>query len=47
MLNLDLVRKQIPVTSRRAYLDNAGTGPPPISVINALNEFLTDWREYG
>ncbi len=47
MLNVDLVRKQIPVTSRRAYLDNAGTGPPPISVINALNEFLTDWREYG
>ncbi len=46
-MNIDLVRKQIPVTSRRAYFDNAGTGPPPISVINALNEFLTDWREYG
>ncbi len=46
-MNIDLVRKQIPVTSRRAYFDNAGTGPPPIHVLNALNEFLTDWREYG
>ena len=46
-MNIDLVRKEIPVTSRRAYLDNAGTGPPPIAVINALNKFLTEWREYG
>ncbi len=46
-MNVDLIRKQIPVTSRRAYFDNAGTGPPPIPVINALNEFLTEWREYG
>ncbi len=46
-MNLDLVRKEIPVTSRRAYFDNAGTGPPPIAVINALNQFLMEWREYG
>lgn len=46
-MNIDLVRKEIPVTSRRAYFDNAGTGPPPISVINALNQFLMEWREYG
>jgi cysteine desulfurase / selenocysteine lyase len=46
-LNIDLVRKQIPVTSRRAYFDNAGTGPPPVPVLNAINEFMADWREYG
>ena len=46
-LNIDLVRKQIPVTSRRAYFDNAGTGPPSIPVLNAINEYMADWREYG
>ncbi|HLC11268.1 MAG TPA: aminotransferase class V-fold PLP-dependent enzyme, partial [Candidatus Bathyarchaeia archaeon] len=46
-MNIDLVRKQIPVTSRRAYFDNAGTGPPSIPVLNAINEFMADWREYG
>jgi selenocysteine lyase/cysteine desulfurase len=47
LLNIDLVRKEIPVTSRRAYLDNAGTGPPSINVLNAIQEYLTDWRDYG
>ena len=46
-MNIDLVRKQIPVTSRRAYFDNAGTGPPSIPVLNAINEYIADWREYG
>ena len=46
-MNIDLVRKQIPVTSRRAYFDNAGTGPPPIPVLNSINEYMADWREYG
>src|SRR5437867_3656266 len=46
-MNLEFVRKQIPVTSRRAYFDNAGTGPPPIPVLNAINEYMVDWREYG
>jgi cysteine desulfurase / selenocysteine lyase len=46
-LNIDLVRKEIPVTSRRAYFDNAGTGPPPIQVLNAIHEYLADWRDYG
>ncbi len=46
-MNIDLVRKEIPVTFRRAYFDNAGTGPPPIAVTNALNQFLMEWREYG
>jgi len=46
-LNIDLVRKEIPVTSRRAYFDNAGTGPPSINVLNAIHEYLADWRDYG
>jgi len=46
-LNIDLVRKEIPVTSRRAYFDNAGTGPPTINVLNAIHEYLSDWRDYG
>src|SRR5262249_19269441 len=46
-LNVDLVRKQLPVTSHRAYFDNAGTGPPPIPVLNAITEYMADWKEYG
>src|SRR5438309_10078040 len=46
-MNIDLVRKEIPVTSRRAYFDNAGTGPPSINVLNAIHEYFTDWRDYG
>ena len=46
-MNIDLVRKEIPVTSRRAYFDNAGTGPPTINVLNAIHEYLSDWRDYG
>jgi cysteine desulfurase / selenocysteine lyase len=46
-LNIDLVRKQIPVTSRHAYFDNAGTGPPTIPVLNAITEYMADWKEYG
>jgi cysteine desulfurase / selenocysteine lyase len=46
-MNIDLVRKEIPVTSRRAYFDNAGTGPPSIGVLNAIHEYMSDWRDYG
>src|SRR3989442_8566015 len=46
-MNIDLIRKEIPVTSRRAYFDNAGTGPPSINVLNAIHEYLADWRDYG
>ena len=46
-MNIDVVRKEIPVTSRRAYFDNAGTGPPSINVLNAIHEYMTDWRDYG
>jgi selenocysteine lyase/cysteine desulfurase len=47
ILDLDAVRKEIPVTSRRAYFDNAGTGPPSVKVLNAIREYLDDWRDYG
>ena len=46
-LNIDLIRKEIPVTSRRAYFDNAGTGPPSIHVLDSIHEYMTDWRDYG
>ncbi len=46
-MNIELVRKEIPVTARHAYFDNAGTGPPPIQVINAIHQYLADWRDYG
>ncbi len=46
-MNIDVVRKEIPVTSSRAYFDNAGTGPPSINVLNAIQGYLTDWRDYG
>ncbi|MBO0887953.1 aminotransferase class V-fold PLP-dependent enzyme, partial [Candidatus Bathyarchaeota archaeon] len=46
-MNIDLVRKEIPVTSRRAYFDNAGTGPPSIHVLNAIHEYMGDWRDFG
>src|SRR5256885_1842107 len=46
-LNIDVVRKELPVPSRRAYLDNAGTVPPSINVLNAIHEYLTDWPDYG
>src|SRR5437867_9626116 len=46
-LNIDLIRKEIPVTSRRAYFDNAGTGPPSIHVLDSIHEYMNDWRDYG
>ena len=47
LMDLDAVRKQIPVTSRRAYFDNAGTGPPSIPVLNAIQQYLQDWQNNG
>jgi len=41
------VRQQIPLLANNVYLDNAGAGPPPISVHTAMQSFLTDWRDYG
>jgi len=46
-LNLNEVREQIPLLSQTLYLDNAGAGPPPISVDAAMRAFLDDWRDHG
>ena len=41
------VRQQIPLLTNNVYLDNAGAGPPPVSVHAAMQSFLTEWRDYG
>jgi cysteine desulfurase/selenocysteine lyase len=41
------VREEIPLLTRNVYLDNAGAGPPPISVHAAMQAFLTEWQNYG
>ncbi len=46
-MNLNEVRKQIPLLAGNVYLDNAGAGPPPISVHAAMRSFLDEWRDYG
>ena len=46
-MNVQQVRQQIPLLANNVYLDNAGAGPPPISVHTAMQSFLTDWRDYG
>jgi len=47
MLRLARIREQIPITRKRIYLDNAGAGPPTLPVINAMNEFLQEWKARG
>ncbi|HZY93955.1 MAG TPA: aminotransferase class V-fold PLP-dependent enzyme [Candidatus Bathyarchaeia archaeon] len=46
-LNLDQIRKEVPVTSRRAYFDNAGTGPPSVPVLDAVRQYVDEWESYG
>ena len=46
-MELEEVRQQIPLLSKNVYLDNAGAGPPPSSVHDAMRSFLDDWRDYG
>ncbi len=46
-LKLEEVRQQIPLIANNVYLDNAGAGPPPVSVYEAMRSFLDDWRDYG
>jgi cysteine desulfurase/selenocysteine lyase len=41
------VRQQIPLLAGNVYLDNAGAGPPPVSVHAAMQSFLDEWRDYG
>jgi len=46
-MDLNKVREQIPLLRSGAYLDNAGAGPPPLSVHRAMQSFLDEWRDYG
>lgn len=46
-MDVDKVRSQIPLVARNVYLDNAGAGPPPLSVHGAMRLFLDEWRDYG
>ncbi len=46
-MDLDEVRNQIPLLANNVYLDNAGAGPPPLSVYHAMRSFLDEWRDYG
>ncbi len=46
-MNLEEVRQQIPLLANNVYLDNAGAGPPPHSVHEAMRTFLDEWRDYG
>lgn len=46
-MNLEKVRQQIPLLAGNVYLDNAGAGPPPLSVHEAMRRFLDEWRDYG
>ncbi|MGA2790008.1 MAG: aminotransferase class V-fold PLP-dependent enzyme [Candidatus Bathyarchaeia archaeon] len=44
---MEEVRQQIPLLAGNVYLDNAGAGPPPMSVHAAMRSFLDEWRDYG
>ena len=46
-MDLNKVREQIPLLRSSVYLDNAGAGPPPLSVHAAMQSFLDEWRDYG
>jgi len=46
-VNVKEVREQIPLLRNTIYLDNAGAGPPPVSVHAAMQSFLNEWRDYG
>lgn len=46
-MNLAQVREQIPLIADTVYFDNAGAGPPPLSVLAAMRSFLDDWRDHG
>jgi selenocysteine lyase/cysteine desulfurase len=46
-LNLAEVREQIPLIADTVYFDNAGAGPPPVSVLAAMRSFLDDWQDNG
>jgi len=46
-MNVTQVREQIPLLANTVYLDNAGAGPPPVSVYAEMLKFLNEWRDHG
>jgi cysteine desulfurase/selenocysteine lyase len=46
-MNVEEIREQLPLIAKRVYLDNAGAGPPPRSVIESMQSFLDEWSSYG
>jgi cysteine desulfurase/selenocysteine lyase len=46
-MNIEAIRKQIPLLAKTTYLDSAGAGPPPISVHESMRSFLDEWSSYG
>ena len=46
-MDVEEVRRQIPLLSKGVYLDSAGAGAPPVSVHAAMQSFLDQWRDYG
>ncbi len=46
-MQLEKIRKELPIVQKRVYLDNAGAGPPTLSLLAELEEYLEDWRDAG
>lgn len=46
-IELKKVRESIPVTKHKIYLDNAGSGPPPLQVLNSMKRYLEGWAIRG
>lgn len=46
-MNIEEVRQQIPLLAKNVYLDNAGAGPPPRTVSDAMSSFLNEWSSEG
>jgi cysteine desulfurase/selenocysteine lyase len=46
-MNVEEIRRQLPLLAKRVYLDNAGAGPPPRSVTESMQSFLGEWSSYG
>jgi selenocysteine lyase/cysteine desulfurase len=46
-LQVEKIRKQLPVVQKRVYLDNAGTGPPTLKILREVQSYIDDWRDVG
>ncbi|GBU08890.1 cysteine desulfurase [Gammaproteobacteria bacterium] len=46
-MNIDQIRKDSPVTAHYAYFDTGAAAPPPLSVLNAVIEYLKKTAELG